>query len=133
VDIVSFVDYFERSYKTLSKAIGFLAPLYGNLSLPMRPNFYYDILAETIDTKSILKIKILCTECKAPSGTYVVTLRSCGGYGQKKELKKDFDPLSCDRLFIESPESCYLIPSAEIFNKRAISLSQFKHYKIIPS
>lgn len=126
------MDYIERSYQTLSKAIGLLSPLYNNLSIPLKPSFYYDLLAEAIDTKEILKIKILCTECKAPSGAFVVTLRSCGGYDKKKELKKDFDSRSCDRLFVQSPESFYLIPSSEVSNKRAITLSQFTHCKLIP-
>ena len=123
------MDYIERSYKTLGNAVGILSKRYSNLALPLRPNFSYDLLAETnVDT--FMKVKVIHTDSKAPSGTYVVNLRKSGGYLNKEEVKKPFDKDSCCFVFVESPEGFYLIPSHQIHNKRAISLSQFEQFKI---
>ncbi len=132
MDILSTMDYIQKNYETLTKSISFFSKNYQNISIPIRNNFAYDLLIEDRN-RNILRVKTLHTECKSPSGTYIVSLRSFGGYRKGKELKKEFDKFMCDLLFIECPDGFYVIPSQGIENKRAISLSQFQKFKTIPS
>ena len=129
MDTLSVMDYIERNYKTFAKAISILSQRYHNISIPMFRNFSYDLLIEGQDS-NIYKVKVLNSDCQAPSGAYVVNLRSFGGYRKGKELKKGFDQSMCDMLFIESPDGYYLIETNSIDNKRAITLSQFDNFKI---
>ena len=124
------MDYLKRSYLTLSFAIGILSKKFDNLCIPIKNNYYYDLIGEK--EFSICRIKIITTDCKQPNGSYIANLRKSGGYINKKEIKEKFDNKFCDFLFIYAPDSSYLIPSFEVKTKRSITLSQFEDFKIIP-
>lgn len=76
------------------------------------------------------RVKVIRTDCKAPSGSYVVNIRK-GGRGVSK--KEPFRPEMCEFIFVDCPEGNYLIPSIEVTQKRSITLSMFEKYLVIPS
>lgn len=123
-------NYIHRNYEGLSTAIYFLAKKYTNISIPLKPNFYYDLIIEA--DNQLLKVKLISTDSKAPSGSYIATLRKSGGYSGKKELKEKFKKDNSDFLFIITPDHNYFIPSREINTKRSISLSMYATYKLAP-
>lgn len=99
----------------------------------MKPTFAYDLIliSDKSGKELIMRVKVVQTESKSPSGTYVVNLRKSGGYVNSKECKAPFDPSMCDVVFVISPESAYMIPSNKITQKRAISLSMFEEFKCV--
>lgn len=125
------MDYIQRSYTTISEAISFLSRKFDNISIPIKSNYLYDLLVEK--DFNILRVKIIMTDSQQPSGAYVANLRKSGGYSEKKEIKKPFDPKFCDLVYVKTPEGIYLIPSLEIQTTRSITLSQFENFRFIPS
>lgn len=131
-DILSLMDYLERSFQSVGAAIGILSSRVVNICLPLKPNFFYDLILETTPGK-LDRVKIIYTDCQAPSGSFVANIRKSGGYADKKETKKPFDPHEVDKLFIFTPLGSYLIPTSEVTTTRSISLSQFENFRLIPS
>jgi PD-(D/E)XK endonuclease len=121
-------DYHKRSYQAVTSAIHELSLQFDNVSIPLRHNFYYDLLCER--KFKIYRVKVIYTNCKQPNGNYVANIRKSGGYSSQKELKAPFDPNFCDFLYIECPNDKYLIPSCEISTHRAITLNQYESFRI---
>lgn len=127
------MNYHHRSYQTIANAIAKLARVYENVFFPLKPNYYYDLLVEMPNKNNkylVMRVKVIYTDCRAPSGTYVVNLRKSGGYVNKKEVKEDFQNDMCDILFVECPEGFYEIPTNRITTHRAISLSMYQEFKL---
>ena len=124
------MDYLEKSFISVARAIQFFSSRYENVCIPLRHSFSYDMIG--VRNGEIHRIKVFRTECTAPSGSYVVNLRKSGGYNKANTQKKPFDPSMCDQVFVDSPDGIYVIPSSEITQSRALSLSMFKDY-FIPS
>lgn len=122
------VDYQYRSYLAISNAISILSLRFDNVSIPIRNNFFYDLIVEK--NFEVFRVKVIYTNCKQPSGHYVANIRKSGGYVAKKESKSPFDPKFCDYLYVESPVDLYLIPSSRIMNIKSITLSQFQDCRI---
>lgn len=124
------MDYLDRSFQSVAKAIQHFSCLYDNICYPLKPEFSFDLLGVNAD--KIDRIKVFRTECILPSGSYSVNLRKSGGYKNSSEHKQPFDPSICDVVFIESPEGIYVIPSAKITQTRALTLSMYPQY-LVPS
>jgi len=122
------MDFIAQNFLSLAKAIHVLSPRYDNIYLPIKGSFAYDLIGDC--KGSIHKVKVFHTESKAPSGSYIVNIRKSGGYNKGNTQKKPFDPNMCDVVFIDSPEGCYFIPSHQIDQKRAITLSMFREFFI---
>ena len=127
------MDYIEKSFQSLAQAIEYFSQGCDNICLPMKPTFAFDLILITKENGKdlIMRVKVIQTESKAPSGSYVVNLRKSGGYANSKETKAPFDPCVCDVLFVISPDGAYMIPSHTITQKRAISLSRFEEFKCV--
>lgn len=123
------MDYIEKSFQSVAKAIQFFSTKYENLCFPMRHSSAYDLVG--INGKQIDLIKVMRTDYRAPSGSYVVNLRQSGGSSKVTYATRPFDSERCDLVFVDSPEGLYLIPSEAINQKRAISLSMFKEFIVI--
>ncbi len=125
---MSVMNWLEMNFFSVCKATQVLSSRADNICIPVKHSFSYDLI---VDAKGVIsRIKVLRTDCKAPSGSYVVNIRKSGREGCKKE---PFCSAMCDFVFIDSPEGSYLIPSVEITQKRAITLSMFEKYLIVPS
>lgn len=125
LDIMSYMNFLEKSFYSVCKAIQVLSTRCDNICVPLKHCFSYDLV---VDVKgSLSRIKVLRTECKSSSGAYILNIRKSGRDGAKKE---PFSPSMCDFVFAVSPEGAYLIPSIEITQKRAICLSMFEKYLI---
>jgi len=79
--------------------------------IPLTDNQDYDLV---IDLNGLKKIQIKTTYAKAPSGYYIVTLKTCGGNRSRSSIKS-FEKDKVDYVFVLTEDgSCYLIPSSEI-------------------
>lgn len=123
-------DYLHRSFQSVTSAMSVLASRFDNISLPIKGSFFYDLIVEK--EFSLYRVKVIFTDCKQPSGSYIANIRKSGGYENKKETKEPFNTKFCDFLFIETPIEKYFIPTSEINTKRSLTLSQFIKYKVAP-
>ena len=130
--ILSIMNYIDFSFRAVCKAIDHFSTGCKNIFIPIKPFYSYDLIVLTKNDE-MLRVKVARTESKAPSGSYVVNLRKSGGYDNSKETKAPFESSGCDIVCVISPENIYVIPSCEINQKRAISLSMFEEFKYIPS
>ncbi len=122
------MDYIARNHKALLEFMFLCEAKFQTYAIPFLTNHDYDVIG--INDSACFKIKIICTENKQPSGAYVANLLRSGGYERGKEMKIHFDNKSCDYIFIWTPEEKYLIPSLEITQTRAITLSMFQNFRI---
>jgi hypothetical protein len=122
------MDYIERSHRALLEFMAHPKVDFDTFAIPILSNYDYDVIG--ITSSSCFKIKIICTETKQPSGAYIANLLRSGGYEQGKEKKKHFNNKTCDFVFVRCPDEKYLIPSCEIVQTRAITLSVFQQFKI---
>lgn len=89
--------------------------------IPLTDNQDYDLV---IDEKGLKKVQVKTTYCKAPSGYYIASLKTCGGNKTGQKIKK-FDNEKVDYLFVLCEDNnCYLIPSENIKSKSAITLNK---------
>lgn len=120
----------EKNYHALTQAIKCLGISFDNIFFPLKPFFYYDIIAEK--NYLLFKIKVVYTNTKQPNGVYVATIRKCGKNSIGKISFQPFDLKMCDFIFINTPESNYLIPTSEINSTRSISVNMYPKF-LIPS
>lgn len=123
------MDYIERNHNALIECMMLCKDRFSTFAIPFLSNHNYDIIGITF--RYFFKIKIICTENKQPSGAYIANLLKSGGYESGKERKKHFDNTTCDFLFVWTPDDKYLIPSQNITQTRAVTLSVFEEFKII--
>lgn len=113
----------------LFAAMYFLRFEFEGFSFPLKPNYYFDLIAyRSVTKKEFERIKVIHTNYKNRNGKYEANLRRSGGYSKTNNLKKNFDFLTCDYLFIFTPENSYFIPSKDIECKRAIVLSKYNKF-----
>jgi hypothetical protein len=125
------MDYIDRNHKAFIEFLYLCCDRFDNFALPIKPNNKFDVIGICeSDSKICNRIRIICTETKNASGSYVVNLLKSGGYEDSKEKKSHFDSSSCDYVFASTPEDAYLIPSASITQKKALTLSMFEEFKI---
>ncbi len=119
------MNWLNLSFLSTCKAVSVLSPRCDNICIPLQTSHCYDLI---VDAKGVVsRIKVIRTDCQAPSGAYVVNISKGSEIGEKS---KPFAALACDFVFVDSPEGCFLIPSSVITQKRTISLSRFKEYLI---
>lgn len=121
-------DYQYRSYTTIASAMHVLSNHFENIAFPIKNSFYYDLIVES--SFKLFRVKVIYTNCKQPSGSYIANIRKSGGYSSGKEQKSPFNPKFCDLLFIETPDGQYLIPSQKVLTIKSITLSQFQNCRI---
>jgi len=101
--------------------------LKGLVSLPLEPHDY-NLLFD--DGLKIHRVKVISCSYKTKYGVYSASIRTMGG-NMKKGTLKEFDPKSCEFLFIATDElTLYNIPSEKITNKRQLSLNVYSDYKV---
>jgi hypothetical protein len=122
------MNFQDFSYHAVCSAISLIALRFDNLSIPIKNNFYYDLIGE-LDGK-LFKIKVVQTLYKQPSGAYKANLAKSGGYLAKKEYKEKFCKEKCDYVFVNTPDGNYLIPSFNINTFKSITLSKYSEYKV---
>lgn len=120
------MDHLDRSFQAVSKAIYFLASRYENVCFPLRPDFSFDLIACL--GKNNFRVKVIKTDSVTPSGQYIVNLRKSSDKGRKE----NFATSTCDYLFVDSPKGEYFIPRDKIHQVRAITLTQYSEFLIIP-
>lgn len=120
-----------KNYYALTRCIYLLNQGFDNIFIPLKNSYFYDLVAEK--NNELLKIKVVYTNTKSPTGVYVATLRKCGKNQLGKVSFQPFDSKTCDLIFIATPDKSYLIPSSGIKNTRSISMCMFENFQIIPS
>lgn len=125
------MDYIERNHTALLECMFLLRKRFENFCIPTKPNSFFDLVAfSSWGSRHLSSIKIVCTESKKESGSYVANLLTSGGYRDQKEVKKHFEPSNCHFVFVWTPEDKYLIPTNEITQTKSITLSVFEEYKL---
>jgi len=117
-------NYIDRNYIVVCRAIHILSGLFDNICTPIRNSYFYDLVVER--DFNIYRVKVICTSCKAPSGSYVANIRRAGGNWKGKSINLAFDPRNCDFIYIDTPRHCYLISTDRVMTKRALTLSMFE-------
>ena len=102
---------------------------FSNYSFPMKQTYSFDVIG--FKEEKPYRVKVISTDSKQPSGSYIANLRKSGGYSNSKEHKAPFDPKECDYVYICTPSEKYLIPSEKIKQRRAITLSQFNEFMLV--
>lgn len=101
--------------------------LRGTVSIPLEP-CSYNLLFD--DGRCVCKIKVISCSYKTPHGVYSASIRTMGGNMPHMKVK-EFDPLSCDYVFIVTDElGMFSIPSSKIKSKRQISLNVYDEFKV---
>jgi len=125
LDTMSSMDHLQNSYLSICKAIEILSPWCENICIPINHTYSYDLV---VDAEGVIsRVKVIRTDCQAPSGSYIVNIRKSG---KEPASKEPFSQTMCDFVFVDCPDGCYLIPSSSIKQKRAISLSVCSEYLI---
>lgn len=123
MDTPSNHNYMDFNFMSICKAIEVLSTRCDSISIPIKHISAYDLIADV--GGKISRIKVLRTECKTSSGSYIANLRSGA-------LKDDFSQCSCEFVFVDTPDGQYFIPAIEILVKRAITLTKFKRFLLSP-
>jgi len=122
------LNHIDINFLSVCKAMHILSCKCDNVFIPMKQNSSYDLI---VDVKGVMsRIKVLTTDCLSTSGNYILNIRRNSKCGEGKLL---FSSNMCEFVFASSPEGNYLIPSIEITQKRAITLSGFDKYLIMPN
>jgi hypothetical protein len=101
--------------------------LQGMVSIPLEPCDYNLVFDERGD---LLRIKVISCSYKTKYDVFSASIRTSGG-NQPNTKFKEFDPKSCDVVFIVTSDlNMYSIPSSEIQSKRQISLNVYEAYKV---
>lgn len=123
------MDYLNQSYLSILECINRKKHEYDNVLLPIKPNYDFDFMLQSGNV--FCRVKVIHTECKCPTGSYVANLRKSGGYNPSNTQKAPFDNTRMEMLYISTPVHKYWIPSKHIKNKRSLNLSAYSKY-IIP-
>lgn len=128
---MSTMDYLERNRRALLECMVLLKDRFEGFSIPVGSGNGFDLVGYcSTDSRKLNSIRVICTETKRDTGSYEANLLISGGYSNKKETKKHFDPRSCHYVFVWTPEEKYLIPTSEITQKKALVMSGFKEFII---
>jgi len=113
----------------LGRAIAYFTKQEITTLLPINDSQPYDL---AIEVDGVLKkVQVKTTYSKAPSGCYVVSLRTLGG-NQSYHSAKPFDNNLSDYLYILTEDYTeYLIPSKEVLTKNQLYLNKEKDKYIV--
>jgi len=105
--------------------------LRGMVSIPIEPCDYNLIYHSDDDHRhTLFRRKVISCSYQTKYGVFSASIRTSGGNQPNSQIK-EFDPLSCDYVFIVTSElDMYLIPSEDIHAKRQISLNAYGSYKV---
>ena len=104
--------------------------LRGIVSIPLEPCEYNLIFHYNDSRHTLFRIKVISCSYQTKYGVFSASIRTSGG-NQPNSKVKEFDPLTCDYIFIVTSEiDMYLIPSEQIHSKRQISLNTYSEYKV---
>lgn len=104
----------------MAYAIAYYSRLGYTVCIPMTDSQDYDLIIDT--GNSLLKVQVKTTDYVTDSGTYQVSLKTCGG-NRSGQTIKTFDSNSSDLLFVLTGNgSCYSIPKSEITTKNTLNL-----------
>ena len=122
------MDYIERNHRALLEFMVKTQDRFHNFAFPVKPNHSFDVIA--IEFNKCIRVRIICTETQQNSGAYVANLLKSGGYQNRKEKKVHFDKISCDYIYVWTPEYKYLIPVIQVEQTRALTMSMYEEYII---
>lgn len=112
----------EQGLLGLTDAIRWFGSLGWSISVPLIDSQPYDLVVD--DGQRLHRVQVKTTTRRSPYGVYVVQLETRGG-NQSFNTGKPFDPGACDLLYVlTDARTRYLIPTAEITSKTALSLGR---------
>jgi hypothetical protein len=111
----------QKGNAGIGAAIAYFTRQGYNILIPLTDSQDYDIV---VDMDGLLnKVQVKYTTSKAPSGNYIIPLRSISGTSGKTYktiIETDIDYLFC----VTQDNDQYLVPIIELSNKNTITLSK---------
>lgn len=111
----------QKGNAGIGSAIAYFTKQGNNVLIPLTDSQDYDLV---VDIESLLhKVQVKYTTQRAPSGFYIVPLRSISG--TSKQVYKTVVETDIDYLFIVTESNIeVLIPMLDITNKNTITLNK---------
>lgn len=123
------MDYLERNYLAVLELLDCCKKRFDNFAFPIKQHHEFDVIG--LENGECKRIRVICTESKNPSGAYVANLLKSGAHENNKSIKKSFSNKDCDYLFVLTPIGKYLIPTEEITQTKAITMSMFSSFALV--
>ena len=116
----------------LTDALAWFGAQGWDVCIPIIDNQPYDLVVD--DGTGLKKVQVKTTTYRAPSGVFGVSLCTNGG-NQSFHTKRDFNPDSCDLLYVLTDDrSRYLIPTEVITARTSLNLgARMAPYRVGPS
>ncbi len=115
----------EQGLLGLTDAIGWFGRQGWSVSLPLIDSQPYDLIVD--DGTRLQRVQVKTTTYRSRYGVFVVSLATRGG-NQSFHTSKDFDPASCELLFVlTDDEQRYLIPTSKLRGRTTTNLGE--HYE----
>ena len=113
----------------LTDALAWFGSQGWDVCIPIIDNQPYDLVVD--DGTGLKKVQVKTTTYRAPSGAFSVKLCTAGG-NQSFHTKQDFDPNSCDLLYVLTDDgNRYLVPTVVITARTSLRLgSQMASYRV---
>jgi hypothetical protein len=110
----------EQGLLGLTDAIGWFGRQGWPVSLPLIDSQPYDLVVD--DGTALHRVQVKTTTYRSPYGVFVVSLATRGG-NRSSHTSKDFDPASCDLLYVLTDGGDrYLIPTSAIRARTTLNL-----------
>ncbi|MEX1165113.1 MAG: group I intron-associated PD-(D/E)XK endonuclease [Nitriliruptor sp.] len=112
----------EQGLLGLTDAIAFFGAQGWSISLPLIDSQPYDLIVD--DGTRLQRVQVKTTTYRSRDGVFVVSLATRGG-NQSFHTSKDFDPTSCELLYVlTDARTRYLIPAADAGGRTTINLGE---------
>ena len=120
------MDYLDRNHKAVLEFMVISSYRFDNFAFPIKTHHEFDLIA--LEKGKPYRVRIICTHCKNTQGNYVANLLKSGAHAKIPSKKKHFDPKDCDIVFVWTPDQKYIIPTENIDQSKAITLSMFESF-----
>ena len=118
----------EKGNSGLGIAIAYFTSNGYVVSIPLNDTQDYDLIIEK--NKKLKTIQVKATSCQTKSGSYQVSLKSCGG--TKGKMYKTFIDTNVDYLFVVTDKKqLYFIAKEYINNRSTLNLcDKYEKYRV---
>lgn len=111
----------------LGTAIAYFTSKGNCVNIPLTDSQEYDLVVDLNGNLNRVQVKYCTYKDRYGYPTVGISVRG----GSRGSYHTEFDPNSVELLFVETPESCYLIPSTAFKSRKNLGLSpKYDKYKL---